>query len=115
MREFWTLPLKELTPDEWEAICDGCAKCCYIFDTASKTQTADPCRLLDQSAKNCTNYRKRFNALTLDDGYRCHKVTLSYIETGQLPETCAYVRRHRGEALEQWQIDRAKDNYGNRR
>lgn len=26
--EFWTLPLAALTPPEWEALCDGCGKCC---------------------------------------------------------------------------------------
>ena len=26
---FWeTVPLKKMTPAEWEAVCDGCGKCC---------------------------------------------------------------------------------------
>ena len=25
---FWELPLPKLAPDEWEALCDGCGKCC---------------------------------------------------------------------------------------
>ena len=29
MRErFWELPLAKLASDEWEALCDGCGKCC---------------------------------------------------------------------------------------
>ena len=29
--EFWRrFPLDELTQAEWEALCDGCAKCCLI-------------------------------------------------------------------------------------
>ena len=33
--KFWELPLKELTEPEWEALCDGCGRCClkkYIDD-----------------------------------------------------------------------------------
>ena len=26
--KFWELPLAKLTPPEWEALCDGCGKCC---------------------------------------------------------------------------------------
>jgi uncharacterized cysteine cluster protein YcgN (CxxCxxCC family) len=29
--EFWRrYPLDELTRPEWEALCDGCAKCCLV-------------------------------------------------------------------------------------
>ena len=28
---FWErVPLKNLTPREWEAVCDGCGKCCLV-------------------------------------------------------------------------------------
>ena len=26
--KFWELPLNELTDLEWEALCDGCGRCC---------------------------------------------------------------------------------------
>jgi len=30
-KNFWkNIPLKRLTKEEWEAICDGCGKCCLI-------------------------------------------------------------------------------------
>ena len=29
MRErFWELPIESLDREEWEALCDGCGKCC---------------------------------------------------------------------------------------
>ncbi len=28
--QFWTLPLGELNAREWEALCDGCGRCCLV-------------------------------------------------------------------------------------
>jgi len=109
MREFWTLPLKDLMPDEWEALCDGCAKCCCVFDVDAQERTTKPCRLLKDS--RCSDYSNRFTALTEADGYRCVKVSMQYLEQGRMPATCAYSRRFRGEVLEKWQVDRAAANF----
>ena len=49
---FWeTVSLKNMTPREWEALCDGCGKCCLNkledLDTAEIAFTRVSCRLLD--------------------------------------------------------------------
>lgn len=48
---FWELPLRDLTPPEWEALCDGCGKCCLnkleFEDTEELAFTRIACRLLD--------------------------------------------------------------------
>ena len=62
---FWELPLADLDKPEWEALCDGCGKCCLNkledADTGEVHFTNIACRLLDGalgrlisvSAKEC--------------------------------------------------------------
>ena len=49
---FWArIPLDQLRPAEWEALCDGCGKCCLLkledAETAEVAFTCVGCRLLD--------------------------------------------------------------------
>ena len=49
---FWErVPLKDLNKEEWEALCDGCGKCCLNKledpDTNLVAFTSVACRLLD--------------------------------------------------------------------
>ena len=58
---FWTrFSLKDLYHEEWEALCDGCAKCCLIKleeeDTGEIAYTNISCRLFDQESCRCGNY-----------------------------------------------------------
>jgi len=101
---FWeTVPLSEMTPQEWEALCDGCGKCCLNkledADTGDVYFTRVACRLFDDSTCRCANYveRKRFvpecvvlTPDTLDD--------VSY----WMPSSCAYRRLNEGRGLADW-------------
>ena len=63
---FWERPLNTLTPREWEALCDGCGKCCLNkledADTGEVAFTRVGCRLLDSDTCRCGQYelRKQF-------------------------------------------------------
>ena len=62
--EFWKAKtLEEMTTQEWESLCDGCAKCCIFKfeedDTGHILQTDVVCKLLDIDSCRCTNYPQR--------------------------------------------------------
>jgi len=103
MRErFWELPLAALTLPEWEALCDGCGRCCLhkIEDeeTGAIAETNVACRLLDPKTARCTDYAHR-KAFVPD----CLRLTLKIVDSiDWLPSTCAYRRRAAGEPLPRW-------------
>lgn len=64
---FWQeKSLLEMNEAEWEALCDGCGKCCYrkyIQGRGKREQlyyTSVACNLLDVNTGRCTNYSNRF-------------------------------------------------------
>lgn len=89
--EFWRhKSLGEMNRDEWEALCDGCAKCCLhrLEDDATREIyfTNVHCRLLDIASGRCGDYRNRSTRVP-----DC--VTLTPGNLGDpywLPSTCAY-------------------------
>ena len=99
---FWELPLDRLTGPEWEALCDGCGRCCLhkIEDdfTGEIEYTNVACRLLDCGTARCRDYthRKTFvpDCLTLTAGL--------VEELAWLPPTCAYRLRAEGQPLKDW-------------
>lgn len=99
---FWELPLEALDQQEWEALCDGCGRCCTHkiedADTGDIEHTNVACKLLDTQTARCTDYARR-KAFVPD----CLQLKLRLLpDIRWLPETCAYMRRHRGEALPDW-------------
>ena len=99
---FWELPLAELNPSEWEALCDGCGRCCLHkiedADTGAIEDTNVACTLLDPQTAACTNYAHR-KAFVPD----CLQLTLRIMDdVPWLPETCAYRRRAADKELPDW-------------
>src|SRR5690606_28174598 len=75
---FWELDLAELSRAEWEALCDGCGRCCLHKiedeDSGEIAETNVACRLLDPATARCTDYRHR-KALVPD----CLRLTLRLV------------------------------------
>jgi uncharacterized cysteine cluster protein YcgN (CxxCxxCC family) len=100
---FWKAKsLSEMTTDEWESLCDGCAKCCLHKleeeDTGDIYFTSIACRLIDISTCRCTRYAERTQIIP-----DC--VDLRTLETAQyhwLPSSCAYRLLHEGKDLPVW-------------
>jgi len=102
-RPFWqTKTLAEMTPVEWEALCDGCAKCCLHKiedeDSGQVYFTFVACRLLNTNTCRCQDYTHR-SELVKD----CLLLTSEMVNTIQwLPKTCAYRRLAEGRGLAPW-------------
>jgi len=101
--EFWkNIPLAELDTNQWEALCDGCAKCCLHrledADTREIYFTNVHCRLLDTDTSQCTDYPNR--SVRVSD---CVTITLKELEDPYwLPSTCAYRLLAEGKELPEW-------------
>ena len=101
--EFWTLPLDRLSPAEWEALCDGCGKCCLNKlenpDTGEVALTRLACRLLDDETCRCGQYEIRKTLVP-----ECIQLTAASMADVAyfMPATCAYRLRHEGKPLFHW-------------
>lgn len=100
---FWkTKALGEMTPAEWEQLCDGCGKCCLHkledADTGEIHYTDVACRLLDLGSCRCTDYPNR--KLEVEDCVVLSPETVG--DLGWLPRTCAYRLIDEGRELAWW-------------
>ncbi|MDR0807593.1 MAG: YcgN family cysteine cluster protein [Gemmobacter sp.] len=101
---FWeTVPLKQMTAPEWEALCDGCGRCCLnkieYEDTGEIEYTSVACRLLDGETCRCTQYpiRKQF----VPDCVQLTPKALPQIAYW-MPRSCAYRLLYEGKPLPHW-------------
>jgi len=100
---FWkTKALTEMTPQEWESLCDGCGRCCLnklVEEGSDKTLFTDvACRLLDHDTCRCKDYANRLSQV--EDCVLLTPETLS--EITWLPPSCAYVLLAKGRDLYWW-------------
>ena len=100
---FWEdTPLAKLDRAQWEALCDGCGKCCVHKledeETGELLPTNVACRLLDRTSGFCSDYKHRH-------AYVAECVRLTARKTAAidwLPATCAYRLRAAGAPLPEW-------------
>jgi len=101
--KFWErVSLDEMNDAEWEALCDGCGRCCLVKledeDTLDVHVTDVSCVLLNTTDCRCTQYAKR-KTIVPD----CLNVRpLDADKLRWLPKSCAYRRLHEGRPLADW-------------
>jgi uncharacterized protein len=100
---FWEdTPLAKLDRAQWEALCDGCGKCCVHKledeETGELHATNVACRLLDRRMGRCSDYRHRHAYVS--ECVRLNANNVAGIEW--LPSTCAYRLRAEDKPLPDW-------------
>lgn len=103
MAEWWhEKALTELSSAQWEALCDGCAKCCLHKledeDSGEVFYTKVRCRFLNERTCRCTDYGNRSTLVANCIDLR----TADWTELDWLPSTCAYRLRAHGQQLPKW-------------
>jgi uncharacterized cysteine cluster protein YcgN (CxxCxxCC family) len=103
MKPFWeTKTLAEMSPTEWESLCDGCGLCCVIRfedeDTGEIIPTRVHCQLFDPERCTCSDYAGRQEHVP-----DCIKLTPGNIAAMKwMPKSCAYRRLNEGRPLAAW-------------
>ena len=100
---FWDhKTLAQMTDVEWEALCDGCGRCCLLKledeDTGIIVTSDVRCRLLDGDTCGCKDYSNRLSLVP-----DCIKLDLDNVTSiDWIPQTCAYRRIAEGRGLAWW-------------
>ncbi len=115
--KFWlTKSLGQMNQQEWEAICDGCGKCClhsfidseHSDDEFESTDILRPgetlvytniiCQYIDTQTCACTEYENRSSLVP-----SCVKLTKENLDSiFFMPNSCSYRRLHEGRGLASW-------------
>lgn len=103
MTDWWNQkPLAELDARQWEALCDGCARCCLHKledeDDGEVFYTRVRCRYLDEQTCRCSDYPNR--SVLVENCIRLDASSVGALEW--LPATCAYRMRAQGLPLAAW-------------
>lgn len=101
---YWeTVPMDRMNRAEWEALCDGCGKCCLNKledeETGEVALTRLACRLLDDESCLCSQYPIRHQFVP-----ECIVLTPKTLRDNLywLPQTCAYRLVVEGRPLYPW-------------
>ena len=100
---FWrTKTLEEMSREEWESLCDGCARCCLLKLEDDETEevfyTDVVCHLLETETCRCKDYAHRKTRVP-----ECVVLTPDNLQAIRwMPTTCAYRRIADGKDLEPW-------------
>lgn len=103
VKPFWeTKRLGEMSPAEWDSLCDGCGQCCLVKieeeDTGQVFLTRLSCSLLDVGNCRCKDYTNRFQRMP-----DCLSIDMKAVKKLKwLPESCAYRRLNEGRGLAWW-------------
>jgi uncharacterized cysteine cluster protein YcgN (CxxCxxCC family) len=103
MSRFWEeKPLHQLSREEWESLCDGCARCCLIKleddEDGTLYTTSLVCRHLDIASGACGCYAERTVQVP-----ECLQVTPENADKLEwMPQSCAYRLLAGGRPLPEW-------------
>ncbi len=100
---FWEQKaLDQLSQEEWESLCDGCARCCLIKledeEDGTLYTTSISCRYLNLETCRCGHYAERSTLVP-----ECLQVTPQNVEQlTWMPQSCAYRLLATGQPLPPW-------------
>jgi uncharacterized cysteine cluster protein YcgN (CxxCxxCC family) len=100
---FWEeKTLEQMSPEEWESLCDHCGKCCLHKledeDTGEIAFTRVCCDLIDLKTCQCTRYQERTVLVPDCLDLKQHQ----FAEYNWLPDTCAYRLLVDSQPLPEW-------------
>lgn len=102
--KFWERKsLSKMSRAEWEALCDGCGKCCLNKledeDSGEVALTRVACRLLDDATCRCAHYETRHQFVPDCIVLKPENIAQNLY---WMPETCAYKLLYHKAPLPDW-------------